>query len=272
MIHDHCRNCYYSNCGINGQPTNADANEESCEVVHCPSGCSSMLHKCKVIEHQKYICSSFVIPCVNKSYGCPHSFPRFKLTAHLLHCPAHVISCKVEWNRLHSGFVSKESIPLDEESLCSQISTDILDVALAKRDQQMLEEALELPRTLLSSLRNNFTVNFPAVPIVNKGAKETGHHNCANEHFDALDLLSPVTKNKRSTSESPPGKDSLELIVKYFPIEWAHVYVCLHVYVCFRIRFWYFFIIFEWTVILMPCICLCSRFPLVYPECALQFM
>jgi len=219
MIHDHCRNCYYSNCGINGQPTNADANEESCEVVHCPSGCSSMLHKCKVIEHQKYICSSFVIPCVNKSYGCPHSFPRFKLTAHLLHCPAHVISCKVEWNRLHSGFVSKESIPLDEESLCSQISTDILDVALAKRDQQMLEEALELPRTLLSSLRNNFTVNFPAVPIVNKGAKETGHHNCANEHFDALDLLSPVTKNKRSTSESPPGKDSLELIVKYFPIE-----------------------------------------------------
>lgn len=176
VLHEHCSRCYDARCRVELLPDD----ETSCEVISCPSDCNVSLHKCKVEEHLEQTCTNYNISCTNSLYGCPHTFPRHKLMTHLRHCPASVVTCSLEWNR----WCRDSSIG----DISTDISADELDIMLATRDQQILEESLKLPRRLRHSLKNTYTGNFPAVPLVQR-ASSIYKNVSLEESTDSLDFL-----------------------------------------------------------------------------------
>lgn len=102
--------------------------------------------------------------CINHVNGCPLFIVREKLISHLERCPASVVYCTMEWNRWPVYSHERQSrVPFLSDNLHAQYGQ--LDVALALRDQRMLNAALKAPRSTRRVLRNNLTQRFPAVPI-----------------------------------------------------------------------------------------------------------
>ena len=78
-------------------------------------------------------------------------------------CPASIVICSVEWNRWPLHYVDKHS-PLPFFLPNPQGYPEQLDIALAIRDQTMLNAAYEAPRHF-RRMRNELTERFPAVPL-----------------------------------------------------------------------------------------------------------
>ncbi|KAK3103055.1 hypothetical protein FSP39_016096 [Pinctada imbricata] len=90
--------------------------------------------------------------------------PRSKLSSHLQRCPASVIRCVIEWNRwpMHSAMENlKAPLPLNNPHVkCAQ-----LDVALAMRDQRVLQKSMRTPKRIRKVFQNSITVKYPSVPL-----------------------------------------------------------------------------------------------------------
>ncbi|XP_067941287.1 F-box only protein 40-like isoform X2 [Watersipora subatra] len=185
--HEHCEQCYDMNCQLVLTP---NVEENCCKVVACPSGCETRLHECKVEEHQEHICTSHVVPCINSSYGCPHKFSRNKLISHLHHCPASVVTCKLEWNR--ELVRSQPNLQATERP---QNVSDILDISLAAKDKRILEASLRMPKSLRNALQNTYTRNFPAVPFVQRSS-DVPEEDTADNGIDCL--LFPQTQDAKA--------------------------------------------------------------------------
>lgn len=78
-------------------------------------------------------------------------------------CPASIVFCSVEWNRWPLHYTDKHS-PLPFFLPNAQGTPDQLDIALAIRDQSMLNAAYSAPRHF-RKMRNELTERFPAVPL-----------------------------------------------------------------------------------------------------------
>ena len=86
---NHCLNCFEINC----QST-------ECEVIDCSLKCGYRMHACKIQEHKEQLCLLSIIGCVNKEFGCPHLMQRRFMNRHIQFCPASIVHCTVEWNRM----------------------------------------------------------------------------------------------------------------------------------------------------------------------------
>ena len=104
------------------------------------------------------------VKCINSENGCPLLLLRSQLGSHLQRCPASVVYCTMEWNRWPVYSRERQSrVPFVTDNIHARNGQ--LDVALALRDQRMLNEAMKAPRSVRRVLRNNLTQRFPAVPI-----------------------------------------------------------------------------------------------------------
>lgn len=154
--HDHCQACFRIKC------RSRDA-LASCPLVPCVLSCGAIFHACKELEH-KDVCRYERVACINAVYGCPKQLARWETGRHLETCPASVVYCTMEWNRW--PVFSKERqdrVPFIQKNLHARYGQ--LDVALAIRDQRMLDEAMKAPSSVRRSLRNRLTERFPAVPL-----------------------------------------------------------------------------------------------------------
>lgn len=94
----HCLNC-------NNTRTCKASNQ--CKLVECPNKlCKMRMHKCKLEDHLNEICYYRVINCINKLNGCMVKLERYKLTNHLIKCPANVIECCQARNRIVTSKVT----------------------------------------------------------------------------------------------------------------------------------------------------------------------
>lgn len=147
--HEHCDQCYNARCQF---PLHVGL---SCPIVTCPNSCGCVFHQCKQEEHQ-LLCTNETVPCLNASYGCPLTMTRSRLAKHLEVCPASVVCCSMEWNRLPATE--------DNTTFCRNISenprsSDDLDVAVALRDQELLFNSIKMvnvfPEFALSPVAGN---------------------------------------------------------------------------------------------------------------------
>lgn len=157
-IHRHCSNCFkIYKCTV--RPTIG----ESCEIMSCEMECGARFHSCKRAEH-KLLCSNEKVPCINAVNGCPIWLYRRLLGHHLQTCPASVVHCTMEWNRWPVCSRERQMhIPFHQPNPNARAGQ--LDVALALRDQRMLNEWLRAPRRARRAMRNSLTRRFPAVPV-----------------------------------------------------------------------------------------------------------
>ncbi len=84
---------------------------------------------------------------------------------HLETCPASVVYCTMEWNRW--PVYSKERkarVPFVQNNI-PQAEYGQLDVALALRDQEALNDAMKAPQKTRHVLRSSLKQHFPAVPL-----------------------------------------------------------------------------------------------------------
>ncbi|OQV21999.1 putative F-box only protein 30 [Hypsibius exemplaris] len=153
--HSHCVSCFRSNCS-------ARRSAESCSIMRCHK-CGVLLHECKLSEHVEETCPESVVTCINVGNGCGLLMKRRVLGIHLELCPASIVICSVEWNRWPLHYVDKHS-PLPFFLPNPQGYPEQLDIALALRDQAMLNAAYEAPRHF-RRMRNELTERFPAVPL-----------------------------------------------------------------------------------------------------------
>ncbi|XP_033633374.1 F-box only protein 30-like [Asterias rubens] len=91
-IHSHCDSCFKLWC-----------NEQekvgvSCLNISCSQDCGSRLHTCKLNDHLTR-CPNTRIECLNKNKGCPATMLRKESAKHLIHCPAFVVMCGVEFRK-----------------------------------------------------------------------------------------------------------------------------------------------------------------------------
>lgn len=200
-LHDHCTSCYDAYCTVH--QTSTLSTTETCPVILCPNGCSVRLHECKLAEHQDHTCSSLTVPCINSAYGCPRRLPRSKLGSHLARCPASVVTCSLEWNRLHKNPGDKGAIAAPNYSTLNESnSSDLLDLSLAARDQRLLKEALNLPPRLRRTLRNDYTKNFPAVPLAQRPSSIVQQSpNEMDQSTGSLDFLDEDNDIENNRSE-----------------------------------------------------------------------
>ena len=90
-LHRHCFTCFnVKRCTRQG---------DACKVVSCPLDCGAQYHACKAQEHA-LLCPLARVPCINASFGCNLTLLRNELAAHLPSCPASILACTQEWNRL----------------------------------------------------------------------------------------------------------------------------------------------------------------------------
>ncbi|VDK43563.1 unnamed protein product [Taenia asiatica] len=87
--YNHCRNCILTNCP-----------SQECRVVKCPLNCGCQMHACKLEDHVNNICPLAEVPCISASFGCPRKMQRQFLGHHLFNCPASIVHCTAEWNRM----------------------------------------------------------------------------------------------------------------------------------------------------------------------------
>ncbi|KAH9426245.1 TRAF-like zinc-finger [Dermatophagoides pteronyssinus] len=137
---------------------------EFCPVVRCTNRqCGMVMHYCKMKEHF-LLCHYQMVSCINSHYGCPYRLLRGQMSQHLVdQCPANVVHCSAEWNRM--PLYSSEKSPTTQ-GFCSPHSLNIhnLDVALALRDQRMLKQLWSASRQMKRIMRGRLSTH-PAVPI-----------------------------------------------------------------------------------------------------------
>lgn len=132
-IHPHCKDCIKIwKCTV------PPKEGESCKIISCDFNCGARFHLCKTEEHQ-LLCLNEKVPCINVLNGCPAKMLRKYLGTHLATCPASVIHCKMEWNRWPVHF--PHQIQLHHQRPLHEMQ---LDVALAMRDQRMLQQSLQM--------------------------------------------------------------------------------------------------------------------------------
>ncbi|XP_074660028.1 F-box only protein 30-like [Tubulanus polymorphus] len=154
--HDHCRVCFNLNC-------KKPASNASCRIINCLCKCGARFHECKQTEHA-LLCANEKVRCINHENGCPVAIVRRELGVHLERCPASVVYCTMEWNRW--PLYSKERqirVPFSQNNVHARFGQ--MDVALAMRDQRMLNESMKAPRKTRRVLQNTLTRKYPAVPL-----------------------------------------------------------------------------------------------------------
>ncbi|XP_029434884.1 F-box only protein 40 [Rhinatrema bivittatum] len=145
--HSHCEKCFNRYCQISVQPA------ISCAMINCRSRCGATFHLCKEEEH-RLLCPLEWVPCLNSAFGCPFSMSRLKLAKHLKVCPASVVCCSMEWNRWPN---IDSKMTLYENVMNEPHSEELLDIALALRDQKILFSSLKMAQLFpeLSECRGN---------------------------------------------------------------------------------------------------------------------
>ncbi|XP_064634584.1 F-box only protein 30-like isoform X2 [Lineus longissimus] len=158
LPHQHCDQCFKLKCTARLWPP------DGCAMTDCEYDCGARFHTCKKKEHS-LLCRNERVSCLNCENGCPLVFPRWQLGIHLQTCPASVMVCTMEWNRWPVYSRERQAkLPFTQHQM--HLRYGQLDVALAMRDQRMLNESMKAPRHTRRTLRNNLTRRFPAVPIV----------------------------------------------------------------------------------------------------------
>ncbi|XP_069693934.1 F-box only protein 30-like [Periplaneta americana] len=158
MGHSHCNTCIkVTKCAV--QPTL----NQSCEIVACELNCGFRFHACKLSEH-RLLCPNEKVACINAGNGCPVTLIRHQRARHLETCPASVVICTMEWNRWPVCSQERQMhVPFHVPN--PRAKEGQLDIALALRDQRMLNEWMKVPRRTRRVLRNSLTKCFPAVPL-----------------------------------------------------------------------------------------------------------
>uniref|UniRef100_T1J1J7 F-box domain-containing protein n=1 Tax=Strigamia maritima TaxID=126957 RepID=T1J1J7_STRMM len=189
--HSHCETCIkIKKCSVRPKI------DESCAIMTCTAECGARFHSCKLPEH-KLLCMNEKVPCINSINGCPLSMPRHQLGRHLERCPASVVHCTMEWNRWPVCSLERlMHIPFRQPN--PHVRPGQLDVALALRDQRMLNEWLRAPRRTRRVLRNNLTRRFPAVPFQTRGSYESESNSSRTVTDDEDDTPWEIRK-------TPPG-------------------------------------------------------------------
>ena len=238
FVHEHCATCYNINCVYDPlyladckyhkhsaefssnnpygapQTTNVQLfHQKSCPMVVCL--CGVRHHQCKSKDHQ-LICQDAIVPCINQMNGCPSHLSRCRLRTHLQYCPASVIHCTMEWNRWPVYSAERQShVPFAQENLHARYGQ--LDVALALRDQRMLNQALKAPRSTTRALKNTLTPRFPAVPLlfhnttINNANNSNNDLSKVNEELPARNSVKESSLNASDDeapwmmNRSPPG-------------------------------------------------------------------
>ncbi|CAH1787398.1 unnamed protein product [Owenia fusiformis] len=210
--HEHCNKCYLMKCMEKLSP-------QCCERMSCSNECGLIFHKCKAADHEE-ICLKAIVQCTNHTNGCPVELSRHKINEHLNVCPASVIYCTMEWNRwpIHCS-ERKSRVPFVQGNLHAKYGQ--LDVALALRDQRMLNSALKAPRSTRRAMRNKLTKYFPAVPLHNQSTSSNGisnnpksndtSHTISDDDSDVIErtppalsrsLCSDLYRSAKQTTES----------------------------------------------------------------------
>ena len=197
--HLHCDTCIRRKCTALIDPP--------CAVISCAIFCGAVFHECKLSEHTE-LCPLQKVPCINAGNGCPIVLRRCDLQKHLAACPASVICCTMEWCRW--PMYSRERgtrvqfAPSSLRARCGQ-----LDVALALRDQRMLDRAKRFPRrSLVRALRNSFTKRYPAVPLLVGGNPAfVGENSVGELSFSESDDEEQEASSRAPwlTAKEPPG-------------------------------------------------------------------
>lgn len=159
VYHAHCETCIkISKC------TKRAVEGLSCAIISCQKKCGSSFHSCKANEHS-LLCPNMQEPCINANYGCPHIVLRKHRGSHLESCPASCVPCNAEWNRW--PLCTKErQIHIPFAQINPQLREEQLDVALALRDQGVLDHWMNLPRKTQKLMRCNLTPRHPAIPLI----------------------------------------------------------------------------------------------------------
>ncbi|XP_076030354.1 F-box only protein 30-like isoform X2 [Oratosquilla oratoria] len=162
-IHFHCEHCIkLYKCQERPKPG------WSCEIMNCDNGCGLRFHTCKLEEHLM-LCTHARVPCINAGNGCPHFIHRWEMGEHLSVCPASVIICNAEWNRWALGAKEREKVTLGRQMTALYEPTH-LDVALALRDQELVNEMHKLSREARAILCNGITRRYPPLPYTLRGS------------------------------------------------------------------------------------------------------
>ncbi|XP_077978405.1 F-box only protein 30-like [Glandiceps talaboti] len=184
LPHSHCDKCVMMRCQVKVEKN------VSCAMVYCEYDCGSKFHSCKLAEHKLW-CPNQKVQCVNALYGCPLLVVRSQLSKHLPVCPASVIHCTMEWNRWPVCSSERQAhVPFKQPN--PVIIPEQLDMALALRDQRMLNESLKASKAIRKVLKNSLTQRYPAVPLP---------YHSAGDHHSAED-------GERERSATPPGLQS----------------------------------------------------------------
>lgn len=183
--HSHCNTCIKINKCIHNQ---------NCAIVACELNCGFRFHACKMAEH-RLLCANEKVACINAGNGCPVMLIRYQRAQHLETCPASVVICTMEWNRWPICSQDRQMhVPFHVPN--PRAKEGQLDIALALRDQRMLNEWMKVPHRTRRVLRNSLTKCFPAVPL---------HSGSSNEGE------SPVVSdddNLWECKKAPPGLES----------------------------------------------------------------
>ncbi|VUZ56621.1 unnamed protein product [Hymenolepis diminuta] len=154
----------------------------------CPFRCGNRMHKCKLGDHMSYICPLAEVPCICASFGCPRRMKRYLLGKHLIKCPASIVHCTVEWNRMPRLLGEKRPFILPPTCSCCigssmymnrssdmrfssnhscllSFHTEKFDLALTARDQAILEAGSKVSDRTKGALRCDLTKLYPALPM-----------------------------------------------------------------------------------------------------------
>jgi len=191
--HLHCNTCIRRKCTVVTDPP--------CAMISCAIFCGAVFHECKLSEHQK-LCPLQKVPCINAGNGCPMLMRRCDLRQHLEVCPASVVCCTMEWCRWPMYSRERRTrVPFAPSSLRARCGQ--LDVALALRDQRMLDKAKRFPRrSLVRALRNSFTKRYPAVPLLVGGNPAFVSEDVENSVRE-LSFSESDDEDKESSSRAP---------------------------------------------------------------------
>ena len=105
QAHKHCTTCVSRYCKAS-----------DCPIVDCENGCGTVMHQCKMTDHEE-VCMNKFVPCVNAHYGCEALLARYKMKTHLAHCPASVVHCKFTWERVDRNIIAAT----DESDRCESV-------------------------------------------------------------------------------------------------------------------------------------------------------
>lgn len=188
--YNHCRKCIFTNCP-----------SQDCRVEKCPLNCGYRMHACKLEDHVNNICPLAEVSCISASFGCPRRMRRQILGHHLFKCPASIVHCTAEWNRMPRYIlglmcfnlvnrllgekrpfllpptceccnnssvlmtrISSPHIPSNHSCLLSY-HTEKFDLALTARDQAVLEAGSKVSDKTKGALRSDLTKLYPALPM-----------------------------------------------------------------------------------------------------------